>query len=79
MNITIEQFRRWKKDPVTIEVLDMVSETKEKLNEHFLNGDLLFIKDSGKHLARLLGQREGLDTILKMSAESVVGNEDTEE
>lgn len=73
--ITREIFTIWKNDPVTAFMFSQLQRLRESI-EAGLKDETIILSDGGQlKLARLLGQRDGLDTVLNMSYEDEVGDE----
>ena len=66
--ITKEGFEEWKANPLTIEILEKVSETKEGLEEHLAAGGTLGPTADETHglTSRMVGHIEGLNQILNI-------------
>lgn len=79
MKITKSQFISWKHDIITQEFYKALQELRIEIEEQLLNADNIFKIDSDKVLARLVGQREGIDTVLNLSIEDYEDDDEESE
>ena len=79
MNIDIQQYRSWKNDPVTVEVMRVLQRIQSHLTTALTNPELIMEKDSGKTMARLLGQRDGIEMILNIQPTDLIPQEEKDE
>ena len=64
--VTKEMFTVWRQDPVTKQIMDRLQDLREQI-QHGLKDEAIILCDSGQlKLARLLGQRDGLDVLLNI-------------
>ena len=77
MKISKESFHRWKDDPVTKELMRKVTLLKTNINLSLLNSNMIL--EDRKHSSRLLGQREGLETLLYITADDLIEEEKDDE
>ena len=71
MEIGKNNFLTWKHDEVTKEVFKALQEAREHINETLTNAEILLGENAEKNLARLVGQREGIDLLLQISYEDL--------
>jgi len=71
MKIDVDNFRHWKKDEVTIEVMSALKDLRDQINEALTNADVVLGDNAAKAIPRLIGQREGLDLILEIQVEDL--------
>ena len=64
--INPELFHLWRTDPVTQYIFKQLKLLREEV-EYGLKDEQIILSDNGQlKLARLLGQRDGIDTLLKI-------------
>lgn len=64
--INAELFQLWRTDPVTKYIFKQLKVLREEV-EYGLKDENIILSDNGQlRLARLLGQRDGIDTLLKI-------------
>ena len=73
--IDLETFKTWMDHPVTKEVMKSLANLRDGLNESLYSEEIIM----GPHdtAARILGQREGVETLLNIHAEDVVNDEES--
>lgn len=79
MAIANEEFVRWKNDDVTKEIFAAITNIRNQLNQAMTSADVVMVSDSDRRVARLLGQREGLDLILNIHFNDVATVDGVEE
>lgn len=67
--LTKDTLTKWKNDPFTQEVLVNIKQLRASIQESMLDEDLILNPNGQIRLARLLGQREGLDLLLNIHHE----------
>ena len=73
MSIEKADFVRWKNDPVTVALFSALNEARDGLNESLLSDEVLL--GDTKDRALLVGQRVGLEYILNVSIDEMIGEE----
>lgn len=76
MEISIQMFRTWQKDPVTVAMMEMLKIGVKHTTEEMLNPDNIEEKDSRAEMHRRLGYMEGLQEIINIH---ITTEEDTNE
>lgn len=66
-----DEFTQWLEGPVTKYVFKQIEILREEINATLTDADVVFHPDSAKRLARLVGQREGVDLLLNIEYEDV--------
>lgn len=66
MTISIQMFRTWQKDPVTMELMEMLKIGVEHTREEMVNPDIIEEVDSRAKMHRRLGYMEGLQEVLNI-------------
>ena len=66
IDISIQMFRTWEKDPVTRVVMRLLEKYIEEANEYMTNPYNIEQIDSRAKLHKMVGYVEGLDTVLNI-------------
>ena len=77
--IDASNFHRWKKDPTTIQLFEGLQSLRDQINEQLIDAHVILEPDSRVHLARLIGMREGLDTVLQIEVDDLIEEIDEDE
>lgn len=72
--ISEEMFNIWIKDPVTLDIFERLKTIRASLTEYLQENELIFDDKGQLKLARLIGQREGIDTLLNIEWEDTNEN-----
>lgn len=72
MKIDSIHYHNWKKEPVTIKLLEALQDLRDSVERNMLDADLILDEDSRAKLARLVGIREGLDVVLQIEVDDLV-------
>jgi hypothetical protein len=72
--ITKEMFEVWMQDEITKEIFSGIQDIKVQIEEGLKSEEIILAKDGQLRLARLLGQRDGLNILLNIEYEEF-GNE----
>ena len=75
MYITQEDLGMWKREPITQEVFKALLTARTAIEEALTNVDILL--GNKETIGRLIGQKEGINLILEISAEEVSDDADT--
>lgn len=76
MKITEQMFSAWKSDPVTKEIFSGLTELRGLINDELRSEGNILADNAQIKLARILGQREGIDSILNISYEAIGDTDD---
>ena len=68
--ITESNFVAWKNDPITKSIFQSLENIRSELNLSLTDANLIMAER--EKLVRLLGQREGIDVLLQISADDIV-------
>jgi hypothetical protein len=66
MQISPDQFLRWKDDYVTVEIFKILKEYRDLIEEEMLHDGTILSPNGHDRLVRLSGMREGIDKILNI-------------
>lgn len=65
------EFNYWINDPVTKKIFKALQEERDGIEKQLANSQVLLKPDVAQVVARLVGQREGLDLLLQIQYEDL--------
>src|ERR1051325_2604056 len=77
--LDIQNFQTWKKDPVTIAMMEFLKEVRITVEELMLNPATMLADRGQIDYARQLGMRDGIDMILELELEDIQEVDDNDE
>lgn len=69
--ISQSEFNYWRNDPVTEKIFKALQEERNGIERQLTNSQILLKEDVALIVARLVGQREGLDLLLQIQCEDL--------
>ena len=69
--MTEKEFDMWMTDPLTKEIFAQLVVQRENINLQLTDSNLVFENKGQLQMARLIGQREGLDLLLEVMYEDI--------
>ena len=76
MGIDPINFSNWKNDIVTVKLFESLKDIRDGVERSMTDANLIMKPDGLRDLARLVGLREGLDIVLEMTIDDMIGDID---